>query len=933
MDVRGLKELKLNFHWQIIVLIAAGMFLLAVIASLTAGYLINKRVSALVYDQAAQITTSFAHQSILPLLSGVGDGVVSDLESTLAYSNVKALAIYTKDGELLIGSDYFEQQKFPELFPVDGKPFKPKLVQETQSLWVFIAPVYDTDVFQNQSGALDTLFTQSPTLLGYASVVVDTSKLLKIQHDLLKDNLIISIAIAMALLLAAVLITHNMVRPLYQFISLMKKAEEGDDSVRARLAGPVEIKNMSRAFNTMMQALEQRREYAEKQHDSLLQEIDERGKVENALRESESSLKALLAQHEAVIATVPGIIVEVDKTGRLIWWNKRLEQVAGLSKDQIARKNVIDFAPNEESEKIINSLQDTFIDGKGELHMLLLTKDGRIPYQFNGVRIDSPSGDPGESTVLAIGIDDSESVNAQLALKKARDMALETARIKSEFLANMSHEIRTPMNGMLGMLQLLARSKQTAEQQNFSEIALRSADHLMGIINDVLDYSKIEAGKLDLHKSEFVLRELIEDVIELFATRAHEKGLGIYADVSFDAPRIIVSDPQRLKQIVSNLVGNAIKFTDHGHVLVQVTLTNSTHISSDLVISVIDTGIGIEEEAHAKVFESFAQADGSSTRKYSGTGLGLAIVKQLSDMLGGAISLESELSQGSKFSVSFPLDHMQPKFEPEPVDAEIANNLMVNYINGRQLQSSVFKRYADYLGLGYRLSGIDDYVDYRLDNTNQVFIVDADSFNELTTFKIWPKLSGFKIYVLVDHSNTNNIDPLIDKYDNVVKQLIPIRFKCFVAMLAQDKITAINKEMKQRHTTRSPSSKHQILVVEDNEINQRVIVTMLSKLGHEALLATDGRQALEILQDNDSVKLVLMDCQMPVMDGYEATRQIRAREINGQHINIVAMTGNALEGDREKCLGAGMDDHVAKPIRLSALKESLSRWLSDEANG
>lgn len=922
-----------NFHWQIIVLIAAGMILLAVIGSLTAAFIINKRVSDLVHDQAAQITSHFAHQSILPLLSGVGENAIVDFEATLSYSNVKALGIYKKNGELLIGSDFAEQQDLSNLFPVKGTPFKPKLVKETQTFWIFVAPVYNTDIVaDDEQAVLDTLFTQSPILLGYVSVTIDTSKLLKIQRELLKDNFFISIAIAGVLLLFAVLITRRMVSPLYKFISLMKLAEEGDDSVRARLSGPVEIKNMTRAFNTMMQALEQRREYAEQQHDSLLTEIDERVKIEKALRESEANLKSLLAQHEAVVATVPGIIVEVDKEGRLKWWNKRLEQVTGLTKEQIEQRKATDFMPNENASEVVHSMNNTFLKGKAELHTQFITQDGTIPYQFNGVRIDHPSGDISLATILAIGIDDSESVDAQQALKEARDMAIEAARLKSEFLANMSHEIRTPMNGMLGMLQLLANGDLNTEQKGFSEIALRSADHLMDIINDVLDFSKIEAGKLGLHKTKFVLRGLIEDVVELFSTKAYEKGLGIYADVLFDTPSTIITDPQRLKQIVSNLVSNAIKFTDQGYVLVKVSINDGGGIKSALTISVTDTGIGIKDNLRDKVFESFAQVDGSSTRKYSGTGLGLAIVKQLSNMLGGTIELESEFNKGSTFSVSFPLEYLQPGYDIGSITYDFPKDLQINYMDGDRSQSSIFKKYTDFLGLGYHLISREDFSGFYPANVEQVFFVDANFFDELTALEIWSKITKFKIYVLVNHINSKIINSLVDKFNNAYKQQIPIRFKSFVDILSQknSNIVKIENSQAQIKMDESISKGQRILVVEDNEVNQRVVVTMLKKLGYDALLATDGEQAIDMLKNNNSIELVFMDCQMPVMDGYVATRMIRNSEKDDQYIKIVAMTGNALEGDRQKCLNAGMDDHVAKPIRLSTLKESLQKWLSDE---
>ncbi len=900
---------------------------MAVIGSLTAGYIINQKISELVYDQAEQITTSFAHQSILPLLTGVGDNENPDIESTLAYSNVKALGVYKKNGEALTSTDAVNQLNIAKLLPVKGAPFKPQLVKETQSLWVFIAPVYDADVFDDGNSAIDALFVQTPALLGFVSVTIDRSNLLRIQQKLLSDNFYISIAIAFILLLVAIFATRGLVKPLYQFISLMKKAEEGDDSVRANLAGPVEVVNMSRAFNTMMQALEQRREYAEKQHYNLLVEIDERVRVESALRESEANLKKVLAQNEAVVSTIPGIIIELSRDGRPLWWNRRVQQLTGLTENEISRKTILDFIPDEYKPQTLESFSQGFINGTCELHADIITPDGNIPYQFNGIRIDSPSGKPEQATILTVGMDNSESVMVQTALKHARDAALESAKVKSEFLANMSHEIRTPMNGMMGMLQLLANSDLNPEQKNFSDIALRSADHLINIINDVLDFSKIEAGKLELHKCEFSPRTLVEDVVELFATRAYEKNLRIYADVDFNVPETVFSDSHRLEQVLSNLVSNALKFTDQGFVLVKATVTGNDYTSASLELSVIDTGIGIESESQGEVFESFAQVDGSSTRKYSGTGLGLAIVRQLTDLLGGTVALKSVLNKGSQFIIRIPLEDMQPVSHPMSDKKIMPAKYLIHYLDGDPVQSSIFESFTTYLEQPYQLLGRDKYAQLKFNDRRQIFFVDVDSFADLVNSDIWSDASRFRVYVLVNHLNSKIINNLVGQFENVVKLYIPIRFEAFYRALVKIGDTVSSQYSESSFENSTTPERKRVLVVEDNEINQRVIMTMLQKIGYEAILATNGKQAVDILKENDSIEFVFMDCQMPVMDGYQAARIIRENEHPNQHISIVAMTGNVMEGDKEKCIAAGMDDYVAKPIRMSSLKESLCKWL------
>ena len=924
--------MKLNFHWQIILLIASGIFLLAVVGSLTAGYIINQKVSELVFDQAEQVTASFARQSILPLLSGVGANANVDIESTLAYSNVKALGIYKINGELLTGTEGADYWGFTKHLPVKGTPFEPRLIKETPELWVFIAPVYDTDIFDDRDSSIDSLFTQTPALLGFVRVTIDRSNLSRIQQELLTDNFFISVAIASVLLLVAILATRSLVKPLYRFISLMKKAEEGDDSVRANLAGPVEVVNMSRAFNTMMQALEQRRVYAEKQHYNLLVEIDERVRVESALRESESNLKKVLAQNEAVVATIPGIIIEISREGKLLWWNKRVSELVGLSDKDIAKKSVLDFVPDELKSETLKSFSQCFINGTCELHTDIITSDGNVPYQFNGVKIDSESQALDKATILAVGMDDSESVMAQKALKQARDAALESAKVKSEFLANMSHEIRTPMNGMMGMLQLLDNSNLNAEQKNFSDIALRSADHLVKIINDVLDVSKIEAGKLELHRGEFSPRNLIENVVELFATRAYEKGLTIYADVDFKVPPSIVSDSHRLEQVLSNLISNAIKFTDQGYILVKASVLDEGSPFSCLALSVIDTGIGIETDLQEEVFESFAQVDGSSTRKYSGTGLGLAIVKQLTSLLGGTVSLKSEYGKGSQFTISIPLHQLQPSLTSGEVVKLMPDTYKIFYLEGDLIQSSIFNTFSQHLKQPYRRLAPNEYAEFSVAEGDRcIFFVDVESFSGLVVSEMWPKISRFRVYVLVNHLNSYRVDEISEKFESVIKLLIPIRFEEFYKALVET--GDVNYQSRQESLPENVGifEQKRILVVEDNEVNQRVIMTMLNKMGHDAFLATDGKQAVDIVKENESIEFVFMDCQMPVMDGYEAAKKIRENEAPDHHVRIVAMTGNVMEGDRERCIEAGMNDYVPKPIRMSSLKESLNKWLSQSS--
>ncbi len=928
MAMQESKGFRLNIHWQIILLLSAGIFSLAIIGSLTAGFFINNKVSDIVYDQAEQVTSSFAHLSILPLLSGVGDSATDDVESVLAYKNVHAVGIYKRDGELLVGSASFEEHGYPRGIEADYVPFKAILVSESALFWNFMAPVYDSDFVATDTENIDSLFAPKPSLLGYVTVIIDRTSLFKTQQELLINNLYISVGIAFILIMIAALITHKLVKPLYHFVSLMEEAEGGDDSVRAEIKGPIEIDHMARGFNTMMQSLKQRREYAEQQHESLLAEINERVKVEVALRDSESHLKSVLLQNEAVVSTIPGIIIEFDANGKPLWWNKRAELITGLSEENFASTQLTELVSQDCKNDVEQAIIYGIAMGSCELHAKILTTNGEVPYQLNGVRI-SPRGNVNDNaTLLTIGMDDSESINAQIAMQAARDAALESSRVKSEFLANMSHEIRTPMNGMLGMLQLLADSNLNAEQKNFSNIALRSADQLLNVINDVLDFSKIEAGKLEMHLADFSLRELIEDVVELFAYNAYEKGIKIYSDMSFDVPEVINSDPQRLKQILSNLVGNAVKFTEKGHVRLKASIEPS---GKNLVLSIIDTGIGIDLDDQDKIFDSFEQSDGSSTRKFTGTGLGLSIVKQLSELLGASVELESVPDFGAEFKVIFPLSTISPELEFEDKPLQLKSICHICYLGNDRIQSSIFKSFSDHINQSYRLISEIEFRFFEPDEDDYIFLVDLGTLTALMSSALWRKIKKYKLYVLVCQHDFKTFEDINNEIDcELIKILLPLRYKTFVEISqgATDEVSSIASHDTTPLLEQSLQDSR-ILVVEDNEVNQRVIMTMLSKLGYNAVLAENGKQCLDVLASNTQIELVIMDCQMPVMDGYTASRAVRnnAEQYN-PNLKIIAMTGNALEGDKQKCIDAGMNDYLSKPIRLASLKTSIQKWLS-----
>ena len=545
---------------------------------------------------------------------------------------------------------------------------------------------------------------------------------------------------------------------------------------------------------------------------------------------------------------------------------------------------------------------------------------------------------------ISVARDVTQHKRSEEALRLAREAAEAANHAKSSFLARMSHEIRTPMNGVLGMTELLLETGLSSTQRKYAEIVQRSGQNLLGIINDLLDFSKIEAGKLELEAVDMDVRRTIEDIVELLAERAHAKGLELASSIPADLATLVRGDPLRLGQVLTNLVGNAIKFTEDGSVVVRVLSLEESAKTVTLRFDVADTGVGITPEAQARIFEEFAQADGSTTRKHGGSGLGLAISKQLVEMMGGTIHVDSAPGSGSTFwfTVTFDKQPGQPALDARSAAIGLLTGVRALIIESSSVNRGILKAQMGNWGMSMRVT---DTAKQALDLLNDaaargvpydLAVVDlavpgGDPLELARTIRTKALLAGLRLLLLtrrhgdVAEAREAGFDACLVK---------PVRqtalYECLVNMMAgRPQEGPMPRPAVPLNAAPATGNRGRILLVEDNVINQQVAIGILQIQGYEVAVANNGREALEA-HAQTPFDLVLMDCHMPEMDGFEATRAIRAREQagGGRRLPIVALTANAMAHDREECLEAGMDDHLSKPFSMAKLQEMLDRWIS-----
>jgi PAS domain S-box-containing protein len=644
-------------------------------------------------------------------------------------------------------------------------------------------------------------------------------------------------------------------------------------------------------------------------------------------RQVDRALSNTLRVMQALLETLPLPVVLRDAERRVTLVNAAWEKMIGLSREEAVGK-LLGQGPRREPTQGHRETDDQVFETLKPLRYetVVHSIDGK---PFNVIVAKTPllAADGSLTGIASVVIDISDEKRAAAELERARAAAEAAVHAKSRFLANMSHELRTPLNGVVGMTSLLEQTTLDARQRRFVRTLRTSAEALITLINDVLDLSKAEAGKLELARAPFELRRELEQVVGLFSGPASDKGLEIAAHIGRDVPATIQGDPIRLRQVLGNLVNNAVKFTEKGAVLLSVTVAGERANELSLEFSVTDTGVGVAPEVQKRIFDAFEQADGSVTRRFGGTGLGLAISRQIVELMQGAMAVASAPGRGSRFSFTIPAGVPPLPARPfKPSNDAAAVIMGVHPVIRAAVSQILFDSCAQVLTVDSLPNGTEALRKLGVQVTQLRAVIDADDVPDvehaIRALRAAAENREIEIIVLKPAHADNSLPAGATRV--LVKPLLtPDLIQAAPAATPEPAQT-----IKSRAIPRS-GSRGRALVVEDNAVNQEMARYMLDMLGFTVTTASNGHEGVLAAAADPNLAIILMDCQMPVMDGLAAARAIRDGEPTDRHVPIVALTGNALPGDREACVAAGMDDYLAKPFSLTALRTIIDKWTSD----
>ena len=692
---------------------------------------------------------------------------------------------------------------------------------------------------------------------------------------------------------------------------------------------------------------------------------------DNLRQTSELRLKNMEEETQNLIDHALDGIISINAEGKILSWNPQATQIFGWPLEHVLGKSLTDLIIPPQFQaahqngliRFANTRSGTITSTR--LELTALHRDGHeFPVELSIIPIVQ-----GE-TYFFYGLvrDITQRQLAERRLRQAKEAAEQAVKAKSEFLATMSHEIRTPMNGIIGMTGLLLDTELTSEQLQFAETVRNSGEALLKIINDILDFSKIEAGKLDFETIDFDLRVAMEDTLDLLAEKAGSANLELAGCVDAQVPTALKGDPGRFRQVLLNLLGNAVKFTKEGAITVAISLVNETTKTATIRVEVTDTGIGIDPIAQERLFESFQQADSSTTRQFGGTGLGLAICKKLVEGMGGTVGIDSQVGQGSTFW--FTAEFLtQPRAAAALLPHKGLQGIHICFIDDHPVNRRLLEEYAKAWGMkAIAASSPEEGLDMiqraqQQGEPFQIAIIDMnmpgmDGLTLARVMKANPQLAEIRLILLTSlgqrgdakEAKAAGFSGYLTKpiRQNVLKHTLENVMGLEPTNLHHPDTPVVTRfSSLESHKIGS----QRILVVDDHQVNQQLAMLMIERLGHRADVAANGQEAIDAYAIIP-YDLILMDCHMPVMDGYDATKKIREaenvkRKGLGQeqekafsdtpdstplpppcsHVPIIAVTANAMQGDMEKCLEAGMDDYLAKPIRMDTLQAILEKWL------